>query len=83
MPEIIIEYSPSTVANILGHNLVSVYCYDNNATFRFEGNFLMCHWNGGDGKLRVLDDVLETHIKEVLNLASEASQQNILNQQAV
>jgi len=83
MEKITIQYEPRFVAHLLGHNLIEVYCYDNDALFYFEGNFLVCKWNGGEGKLRVLDDVLETHIKEVLNLASDASQANILSQQAV
>jgi hypothetical protein len=81
MTEITIEYAPSTVANILGHNLVTVYCYDNDASFWFEGNFLHCKWNGGEGRLRVLDDVFSTHIQQVLDLASDSSYSNILSQQ--
>lgn len=81
METIRIEYNPNFVAHLLGHNLIEVYCYDNDALFYFEGNFLVCKWNGGDAKIKVLDDVGESHIKEVLNLASEASWQNVQNQQ--
>jgi hypothetical protein len=74
METITIQYEPHFVAHLLGHNLIEVHCYDNDALFYFEGSILYCKWNGGIGKLRVLDDVLESHIKEVLNLASESSQ---------
>jgi hypothetical protein len=83
METITIQYEPRFVAHLLGHNLVEVHCYDNDALFYFEGNFLHCHWNGGNAKIKVLDDVLDSHIKEVLNLASESSWRNVQNQQAV